>query len=171
MTLGWLVLLALLAVTAGACRAEEAPEASGCTNSLVVTDQFGESVELIEGAGAFGMKERRGYKVWTGDYAVPTEAAADDGLAHPPAGNHVLFLYVVTDGPATKAGTEFVAGAGFPTLTLYAEAAGGTFGFRATGEAGTARVIDVNDDRICLEVDYKSSELTVSGIVDAPLVD
>ncbi len=171
MRLGRLVLLALVAVSAGACQAEEASEASGCTNSLVVTDRFGESVELSEGAGAFGMKERRGYKVWTGDYAVPTEAAADDGLADPPAGNHVLFLYVVTEGPATKAGTEFVAGAGFPTLTLYLEVAGETFGFRAPGEAGTARVIAVDDDRICLDVDYKSSELTVSGIVDAPVVE
>lgn len=168
MRLSPLVLVILFAVPAVACQGEESG-ASRCSTSLVAQDRLGESVELTEGAGAYGLPGRRGYSVWVGDYAVPTEAAG--GLVDPPTGKHVLVLFIATGGPAATVGTVFSTGSDFPTLTLYAETSGGTFGFRAPGEAGTARVLTVDDDRICLEVDYQSSMLTVSGTVDAPVID
>lgn len=141
---------------------------AACETSVRVTDQFGDTVTLTEGAGAMSGRARMLYRVWVGDHEVPADEAASSELALAP-GEHVLMLHVADEVDLTT-DTVLRVGEGLPTITAFAMTHGGSFGLHAPGARGSARVLAISDERLCLDVDYRSELLTVSGVVDAPVL-
>lgn len=170
-----------IAVVATACQSDggadrapaEATSAASvpaaCETSVRVTDQFGDTVTLTEGAGAMSGRARLLYRVWVGDHAVPVDQAASSDLTLAP-GEHVLMLHVADEVDLTTK-TVLRVGRGLPGVTAFAMVHGGSFGLHAPGARGSARVLAISDERLCLDVDYRSELLTVSGVVDAPVLD
>lgn len=155
---------------------EARPAPAECATSLTATWPDGTETVLDASAQAAELGDGSAYTFYVGDYEIPDDGIGTDTIL-PPAGSRLAVVFL-TAFNATTPQDEITAGTTvevtdesgvltFSTILYEAESAAQS-GQDASGELS---VVAVDDDSICVDVDYRDEEKSVIGQILAPVHD
>lgn len=147
-----------------------------CATDLVATYPDIGEVELTGSAEAVALGDGAAYTLYVGDYVIPTEDI-EVSTVIPPDGSHLVALFVTAFNaeepqPPIEPGTTVVWTDETGVLTFSSIFYEGNTDWSASAEAsGELTVLDVDDESICVEVDYRDAERILVGTIAAPVHD
>lgn len=159
--------------------AAEASGAAGrdCATSLEVTWPDSTESVLDTSAQAAELGDGTAYTIYVGDYEIPDEGIGTDTIL-PPEGSELAIVFLTAFNATTPqeeitAGTTVAYTDEYDVLTfssiLYR---GETFAAQSSLDAsGELTVVAVDDESICVDVDYRDAEKSVVGRIGAPVHD
>ena len=149
------------------------PPPVDCTTNAVAT---------FPGAGEIALQDGRAvplggpaYTVFAGDFDVPSDGLASGGYQAGPGEHLAIVATTVYNGTGDSAELEIGAPIawtdelGVLTFAVVLDDGGETAGTN-TGAVGTLTVTGLDDESICVDVDYRDDEKSVVGTISAQIV-
>ena len=141
-----------------------------------------DAVATFPGAGEIALQDGKAvplggpaYTIFAGDFDVPSDGLAVGGYQAGP-GEHLAFVATTVyngtgDSAELEIGTPIEWTDDFEVLTfaIVLDSEGETAGTN-TGAVGTLTVTGLDDESICVDVDYRDDEKSVVGTISAQIV-
>lgn len=147
----------------------------GCENDLVATYPDGTQAVLDTSTAAVSLSDGAAYSIYAGDYEIATDGIEITGV-EPPEGSRLAAVFITVFNPdepppPLEAGTSITWSNEMGVLTFTTILYDGPIDFgQAVDAVGTVDVQAVDEESICIEVDYQDAEKTLRGTLVAPVV-